>query len=125
MTNIQGLGPQRLATLYRRRWRVEQTIDELGNGHDLDHLVTTRLQPNAVAVGFRLLARNRAIGLQRHRAEALPIVIREPTACCATQVVGLDTFTRQRHTIYIRPLRPARPRRWRLPWARRGVRLVA
>jgi hypothetical protein len=125
VTNIQGLGPQRLAALYRRRWRVEQTIDELSNGHDLDHLVTTRLQPNAVAVGFRLLARNLAIGLQLHRAEALPIVIREPTACCAMLVVGLGTFTLQRHTIYIRPLRPARPLRWCLPWTRRVVRLVA
>jgi hypothetical protein len=125
VTNIQGLGPQRLAALYRRRWRVEQTIDELVNGHDLDHLVSTRLHPNAVAVGFRLLARNLAIGLQLHRAGALPIVIREPVACCATQVVGLGTFALQRQTIYLRPLRPSRPQRWRLPWARRVVRLVA
>lgn len=47
VTNIQGLGPQRLAALYRQRGRVEQTIDELGNGHDLDHLVSTRLHPSA------------------------------------------------------------------------------
>lgn len=62
MTNIQGLGPQHLAALYRQRWRVEQTIDELVNGYDLDHLVSTRVHPKAVAVAFRLLARNLAIG---------------------------------------------------------------
>jgi 6-phosphogluconate dehydrogenase len=32
------MGPQRLATVYRQRWRVEQAIDELANGQDLDHL---------------------------------------------------------------------------------------
>ena len=57
VTSIQGLGPRRLAVLYRQRWRVEQVIDELCNGHDLDHLVSVRLAPNRVAVGFRLLAR--------------------------------------------------------------------
>jgi hypothetical protein len=125
VTNIQGLGPQRLAALYRQRWRVEQTIDELVNGHDLDHLVSTRLHPNAVAVGFRLLARNLAIGLQLHTAAALPTVIREPTAFRATQVVGLGTFVLQHRTIYLRPLRSAPPQHWRLPWTRRVVRLVA
>jgi hypothetical protein len=125
VTNIQGLGPQRLAALYRQRWRVEQTIDELGNGHDLDHLVSTRLHPNVVAVGFRLLARNLAIGLQLHTAPALPTVIREPTAFRARLVVGLGTFVLQRRTIYLRPLHAARPQHWRLPWTRRVVRLVA
>jgi hypothetical protein len=125
VTNIQGLGPRRLAALYRQRWRVEQTIDELVNGHDLDHLVSTWLHPNAVAVGFRLLARNLAIGLQLHTAATLPIVIREPVAFRATQVVGLGTFLLQRRTIYLRPLRGARPQHWRLPWTRRVVRLVA
>jgi hypothetical protein len=125
VTNIQGLGPQRLATLYRQRWRVEQTIDELANGHDVDHLVSTHLHPNAVAVGFRLLARNLAIGFQLHAAETLPIVIREPPAFRATQVVGLGTFVLQRRTIYLRPLRGAQPQHWRLPWTRRVVRLVA
>jgi hypothetical protein len=125
VTNIQGLGPQRLAALYRQRWRVEQTIDELANGHDVDHLVSTHLHPNAVAVGFRLLARNLAIGFQLHAATTLPISIREPPAFRATQVVGLGTFVLQRRTIYLRSLRAAPPQHWRLPWTRRVVRLVA
>jgi Transposase DDE domain len=125
VTNIQGLGPQRLAALYRQRWRVEQTIDELVNGHDLDHLVSTHLHPNQVAVGFRLLARNLAIGLQLHTADSLPIVIREPPAFRASHVVGLGTFVLQRRTSYLRPLHGARPHHWRLPWTRRVVRLVA
>ena len=52
VTNIQGLNPGRLAALYRQCWRVEQVIDELVNGHDLNHLVSPRLHPNRVAVGF-------------------------------------------------------------------------
>ena len=36
-TNLRSVGPQKLAQLYRQRWRVEQVIDELVNGHDLDH----------------------------------------------------------------------------------------
>src|SRR5207302_2700243 len=51
VTSIQGLGPGRLIALYRQRWRVEQTLDELIHGHDLNHLVSTRLHPNRVAVG--------------------------------------------------------------------------
>lgn len=125
VTNIQGLGPQRLAALYRQRGRVEQTIDELVNGHDLDHLVSTRLHPNQVAVGFRLLARNLAIGLQLHEAPALPIVLREPLAFRAAYVAGLGTFVRERRTIYLRPLHDRPPQHWRLPWTRRVVRLVA
>jgi DDE family transposase len=125
VTNIQGLGPQRLAALYRQRGRVEQTIDELVNGHDLDHLVSTRLHPNQVAVGFRLLARNLAIGLQLHEAPELPIVLREPLAFRATHVAGLGTFVLERRTVYLRPLRDGGPQHWRLPWTRRVVRLVA
>lgn len=48
---------------------MEQTIDELLNGHDFDHLVSYRLHPNRIAVGFRLLARNVAIGLQLATAQ--------------------------------------------------------
>jgi hypothetical protein len=125
VTSIQGLGPQQLATRYRQRWRVEQALDELVNGHDLDHLVSTRLAPNRVAVGFRLLARNLAIGLQIQAANARPAVIREPLAFRAAQVEGLGTFQVVHRTIYLTPLAPTPPQQWRLPWARRVVRLVA
>lgn len=125
VTSIPGLGPQHLATRYRQRWRVEQALDELVHGHDLDHLVTTRLHPNRVAVGFRLLARNLAIGVQLHEAQARPAVIREPYAFRATRVEGLGTFHQARRTLYLTPLAPARPQHWRLPWTRRVVRLVA
>ena len=125
VTSIQGLGPGRLIALYRQRWRVEQAIDELIHGHDLDHLVSTRLHPNRAAVGFRLLARNLAIGLQIHDAAARPAVIREPLAFRATHVEGLGTFGQQRRTIYLAPLLPLPTPQLRLPWARRVVRLVA
>jgi Transposase DDE domain len=125
VTSIQGLGPRQLAVLYRQRWRVEQALDELVNGHDLDHLVNTRLHPNRVAVGFRLLARNLAIGLQIHEADARPPIIREPYAFRATWVEGLGTFHQERRTLYLTPLVPARPQHWRLPWTRRVVRLIA
>jgi hypothetical protein len=125
VTSIQGLGPGRLIALYRQRWRVEQAIDELIHGHDLDHLVSTRLHPNRVAVGFRLLARNLAIGLQIHDAAARPAIIREPLAFRATHVEGLGTFGQQRRTIYLVPLLPLPTPPLRLPWARRVVRLVA
>jgi DDE family transposase len=125
VTSIQGLGPGRLIALYRQRWRVEQALDELIHGHDLDHLVSTRLPPNRVAVGFRLLARNVAIALQLHDAAARPAVIREPLAFRATHVEGLGTFRQQRRTIYLSPLQPLPTPHLRLPWSRRVVRLVA
>ena len=125
VTSIQGLGAWRLAQVYRQRWRVEQVIDELVNGHDLDHLVTTRLHPNRVAVGFRLLARNLAIGLQVHEAQARPAVIREPLAFRATHVQGLGLFYRERAAIILAPVVPTGARVWTLPWTRQLVRLVA
>jgi hypothetical protein len=125
VTSVQGLGPQRLIALYRQRWRVEQVIDELIQGHDLNHLVSTRLAPNRAAVGFRLLARNLAIGLQLHEAAARPAVIREPLAFRAQQVEGLGLFVQQRETIVLTPLLAIGPRRLWLPWARRVVHLAA
>ena len=125
VTSIQGLGPGRLLALYRQRWRVEQVLDELIHGHDLDHLVSTRQHPNRVTVGLRLLARNLVIGLQIHGAAARPAVIREPLAFHATYVEGLGTFGQQRRTIYHTPLQPLPTPRLRLPWSRRVVRLVA
>jgi hypothetical protein len=104
---------------------VEQTIDELVNGHDLDHLITTRLHPNRIAVGFRLLARNLAIGFQFHAAQARPTVIREPVAFRATYVDGLGVFHREHHTLLVAPLVATAPAVWALPWTNQCVRLVA
>ena len=125
VTSIQGPGPRQLAARYRQRWRVEQALDELVNGQDLDHLVSTRLHPNRVAVGFRLLARNLAIGARIQAAGARPPVIREPLAFRATHVEGLGTFRRERRTLYLTPALPAGPQHWRLPRTRRVVRFVA
>ena len=125
VTSIQGLGPRRLAALYRQRWRVEQVIDELCHGHDLDHLVSVRLAPNRIAVGFRLLARNLAIALQLHEAEALPVVIREPHAFRATHVEGLGLFVQHQQILCVIPSQPTAPQVWPLPWTDSVVRLVA
>jgi hypothetical protein len=104
---------------------VEQAIDELVNGHDLDHLLTTRLHPNRVAVGFRLLARTLAIGLQLHEAEGRPAVIREPRAFRATWVEGLGLFYSHHGAIWLTPLAPTAPGVYHLPWTRQAVRLIA
>ena len=106
VTNIQGLNPGRLAALYRQRWRVEQVIDELVNGHDLDHLVSPRLHPNRIAVGFHLLARNLALGLQIHEAGARPAVLHEPRAFRAAHVEGLGLFVHEERTIWLVPSQP-------------------
>ena len=126
VTNLRSVGPQRLAATYRRRWRAEQAIEELLNGHDLDHLVGYRLHPNQVAVGFRLLARNLAIGAQLAAAQARPAVIREPRACRVTQVEGLGTFQVLEQTIVVTPLRPPPDDQpYHLPWTRCTVRYAA
>ena len=92
VTSVRGMGPQRLAATYRQRWRVEQAIEELKNGNDLDHLVTYQLIPNRKAVAFRLLARNLALSYQIAAAGARPAVLREPAAFRAGHVLGLGTF---------------------------------
>lgn len=125
VTNLRSVGPQRLATTYRQRWRAEQAIEELLNGTDLDHLVSYRLHPNQVAIGFRLLARNLAIGLQIAQAGTRPDVIREPRAFRSAHVEGLGTFVHQRRTITVTHRLPTPPQRWRLPWARLTVRSAA
>ena len=101
-------------------------IEELLNGHDLDHLVSTRLHPNQIAVGFRLLARNLAIGHQIHEAQARPEVIREPRAFRVAQVDGLGTFRVVPPAIVITPLRELPPDHdCPLPWTHRPVRYAA
>ncbi len=125
VTSLTTPGPQLLATLYRQRWRVEQAIEELLNGTDLDHLVTYRLHPNRVALGFRLLARNLAIGLQIKEANARPAVIREPAAFRAAHVDGLGTFVCDGPSILLIRPHPAPAMPYLLPWTDRTVRLAA
>ena len=125
-TSLAGVAAPLLAATYRQRWRAEQAIEELKNGHDLDHLVSTDLHPNRVAVGFRLLARNVAVGRQIADAGARPARIREPAAFRAAHVDGLGTFSARARTLTVATLRATgRPVRLRLPWTRRVVHLAA
>jgi hypothetical protein len=125
VTSLRAAGPQRLAATYRQRWRVEQAIEELLNGMDLDHLVAYRLHPNRVALGFRLLARNLAIGLQIKDADGRPDRIREPAAFRAAHVDGLGTFALDGPTIRLARPSPDADATYSLPWTGRTVRLVA
>lgn len=125
LTSLTDAGPQRLAATYRQRWRVEQAIEELLNGADLDHLVGYRLPPNRVALGFRLLARNLAIGLQVADAGARPTTIREPAAFRAAHVDGLGTFLQDGRAIRLMRARAQPPATYVLPWTDVTVRLVA
>jgi DDE family transposase len=125
VTSLRSRGPNALAAAYRRRWRAEQAIEELLNGMDLDHLVGYRLHPNRVALGFRLLARNLAIGLQIHDAGARPATIREPAAFRAAHVDGLGTFVQERESILLATPHAGPDRHYQLPWTQRVVRLVA
>jgi hypothetical protein len=114
VTSPRSDGPQRLSALDRRRGRVEQPIDELLNGHDFAHLVSSRRHPQRVAVGVRLLARTLAIGLQVATAEQPSSAIRAPRASRAAHVDGRGTFTVERRTILLRPLRSTGTQRLRL-----------
>jgi len=126
VTSLRSAGPQALARTYRQRWRVEQVIEELLNGHDLDHLVAYTLHPNRVAIGFRLLARNLAVGHQIALAGGRPDPVREPAAFRAEHLDGLGVFAAVRRTVTLAPLRRrAGPARLRLPWTRRVVVLAA
>jgi hypothetical protein len=126
VTSLRAAGPPALARTDRQRWRLEQAIAELLNGHDLDHRVSDTLHPNRLAIGFRLLARNLAVGHQIARAGGRPDPIREPAAFRAEHRDGLGSCAVDRRTVTLAPLRPRPgPTRLRLPWNRRVVRLVA
>ena len=124
VTNLRRGGPQQWAALYRRRWRVEQVLDELRNGHDVDHLVAYRLGPNRIAVGFRLLARNLALGYQLAQADGQPGALAEPRAFGAAHVEGLGTFVLDGQIIYLRPRRTPTASPYHLPWSRQTVCLA-
>lgn len=125
VTNLTRVGPRRLVVLYRQRWRVEQVIDELVHGHDLNHLVTYRLAPKAKAIAFRLLARNLALGYQLAAAPTPPATLSEPLAFRATAVDGLGQFYRDQHSVQLFPLLPGAAAQWQLPWTNVTVHRVA
>ena len=122
---LDGTGPVKVGDV---ELTTDNAIEELLNGMDLDHLVGHRLHPNRVAIGFRLLARNLAIGLQIRDADARPAVIREPAAFRAEHVDGLGTFTpddRDPCALLLSRYRPTDAAAYPLPWTNRIVRLVA
>ena len=100
-------------------------IDALVNGHDLEHLISPRLHPHRIAVGFRLLARHLARGLQIAAAGARPEVLREPRAFRAAHVEGWGLFVQQERTIWLLPIPPSAPRTWHVPWTHRTSGLAA
>lgn len=125
VTGLRSAGPQFLGTTYRRRWRAEQAIEESLNGHDLDHLVSYRLYPNRIAIGFRLLARILAIGLQITKAQGRPETIREPGAFGAEHVDGLGAFVQRGPLLLLTPLRPQPKQTYTLPWTQLIVQVAA
>lgn len=125
VTSVRSAGPQWLAQTYRQRWRAEQAIEEGLNGNDLDHLVSYRLHPNRVAMGFRLLARNLAIGLQIAEAQGRPEIIREPRAFRAEHVDGLGSFVGVGKVLLLSQLRPSHRATYELPWTQCTVQLAA
>jgi hypothetical protein len=100
-------------------------MEELMNGHDLDHLVSDTRHRNHVAAGFRIIARNLALGMQIAAAQARPNVLREPLAFRASQAEGLGTFVVEHQTIRITDLRPSATEPCRLPWLHRTVLYAA
>jgi len=125
VTSVRSAGPQWLSQTYRQRWRAEQAIEEGLNGNDLDHLVSYRLHPNRVAMGFRLLARNLAIGLQIEQAQGRPETIREPRAFRAEHVDGLGSFRSVGNLILLAQLHPGDQETYQLPWTHCTVQLAA
>jgi hypothetical protein len=125
VTCLGSMAPKTLARLYRQRWRVEQVIDELLHGHDLDHLVGYRLHPNRVAIGLRLLARNLAIGYQFHTAGQRPATIREPRAFRVAAVEGLATYIMADGVIVLTPINQPMRQELYLPWSHQTLRYAA
>lgn len=125
VTSLRSAGPQFLAQTYRQRWRCEQAIEEELNGHDLDHLVSYRLHPNRLAIGFRLLARNLAIGLQIKEVQGRPETIREPRAFRAEHVDGLGSFLQRGPLLLLAPLHADGAQRYHLPWTQLVVQVAA
>ena len=126
VTSLRRTGPQAVARLYRQRWRVEQVIAEVLHGHDLDHLVSYRLHPNRVAIGFRLLARTLAIGYQIHQAGQRPARLREPRAFRTEAVAGLGTYVVTDDGVIVLTTGHApTAQEYHLPWTHQTLRYAA
>lgn len=125
VTSLRSAGPQFLATTYRQRWRAEQAIEECKNGHDLDHLVSYRLHPNRIAIGFRLLARNLAVGFQMEQVQGRPDHIREPLAFRVKHVEGRGIFEQTGTEILLYRAAPSDGRRYALSWTDCVIRAAA
>lgn len=110
LTNQPHLRPNQLAQRYRQRWCVEQAIEELLGGMDLDHLVSYTLHPNRIAIAFRLLARNLQLGYQLEQAPGEPQPLAEWRRMRALLVEGAGTVHQNGMTIAIgRPGVPPAP----------------
>lgn len=125
VTSLRSVGPQWLAQTYRQRWRAEQAIEECKNGHDLDHLVSYRLHPNRIAIAFRLLARNLAIGFQIEQEQGRPAHIREPLAFRAQHVDALGTFERVGDVLVLHRGAAEDERLYHLAWTGCSIRAAA
>jgi hypothetical protein len=125
VTSLRSAGPQFLATTYRQRWRAEQAIEECKNGHDLDHLVSYRLHPNRIALGFRLLARNLSVGFQMEQAQGRPEHIGEPLAFRALHVDALATFEQTTREIVLYRPTADEERLYTLSWTGCAIRAAA
>jgi hypothetical protein len=80
--------------------------------------------PNRLAVGFRLLARNLALGYQLAQADGKPRPLAEPRAFAAAQVDGLGTFVQEGPILYLRPRRAPTADQYYLPWSHQLIRLA-
>lgn len=78
-----------------------------------------------MAIGFRLLARNLAIGLQLKEAQGRPEIIREPLAFRAEHVDGLGSFDQRGTLLLLAPLDSDGAQRYSLPWTRLVVQVAA
>jgi len=125
VTSLRSAGPHWLAQTYRQRWRAEQAIEECKNGHDLDHLVSYRLHPNRIAIGFRLLARTLAIGFQMAQVQGRPDHIREPRAFRARHVEALGTFAQTGREIVLYRPTADQERHYNLSWTGCSIRAAA
>ena len=76
-------------------------------------------------MGFRLLVRNLAIGLQLVESQGRREHIRGPIAVRAEHVDGLGSFVRHGRLLLLRPLDTDGEHRYHLDWSRLTVQVAA
>jgi hypothetical protein len=87
VTSVRGAGPQRLAATDRQRWRVEQAIEELLNGADLDHLVGYRAGDHQAEDGVAALVVGDPLALLVAHQQ---LAGSRPSACLARVASSID-----------------------------------